>query len=59
MSLAPENVRSHGTRERAKQNACPTCGREGNWVPPTRIQGNFAISTFRCQHGHTWEMRVQ
>jgi predicted component of type VI protein secretion system len=38
---------------------CPRCGRQGEWIPPMQFRGRFAFSNFRCDGGHTWEIKVQ
>lgn len=35
---------------------CDRCGKEGEWVPPTRMVGRRAASVFRCPEGHSWQV---
>lgn len=37
---------------------CPQCGGTGEWIPPMRFVRNHAVSTFRCDGGHTWDIRA-
>lgn len=34
---------------------CPRCGKEGEWVPPTRLVGSRLASIYCCPEGHTWQ----